>query len=388
MKLFSALRALLTLAGAVPVAAQPAADQPYLYPIREGRKLGFINRAGEVVVPPTYDAVGPMSGGRIRVSVGAQSGYIDLTGKLVIPAQYDTANEFQAGRAVVRQGDKYSLIDPAGKHIADIPFRVLGEFHQGLLRVQASGRTDADGKRLPTAYGFVDLEGEFVIPPTYINAGEFPDDEENLNFGALNREWCYFDRTGRVIIRIPFGPNLTGANLFVNGRLLVKDGFTYGYQDAAGKWAIPPKYNDAHAFEDGFAQVLDGTKWITIDTSGKEVDRSNIHLRRLKPYSEGLALATENGLYGYIDSRGRLAFPLRKYDEAYSFSSGLARIKVDGAYGYLDRTGKLAIPAQYSSASDFDHGLASVMTRDGYGYIDPQAKLVWQAPLPKIQLKP
>ena len=112
---------LMALAYLAP--AQRAND--YLYPIREGRKFGFINRTGAVVVPPIYDAVGDLREGLIRVTAGNLSGYIDLSGKVVIAPKYDSAGEFRDGRAVIRQGDKYALIDLSGKLIADIPYRVL-----------------------------------------------------------------------------------------------------------------------------------------------------------------------------------------------------------------------------------------------------------------------
>jgi hypothetical protein len=377
----------LCLLALVSAPAQPGTTD-HLFPIREGRKLGFINRAGAVVVTPQYDAVAELKEGRARVTVGTLSGYIDLSGKVVVEPKYDTAGDFRNSRAIVRQDTKYSLVDPAGKLIGEIPHRVLGEFHQGLLRVQAAGATDASGKRLPTTYGFVDTAGKIVIPPQFMPAGEFPDDPENLPVGGLDHDWCYFDRTGKIVIRISMGERLNNANLFANGRLLVKDGFTWGYKDAAGAWAIPAKYNDAQNFKDGVARVQDGSKWILIDVKGNPVPEDKRTLRPIAPVAEGLALARENDVLGWIDAQSKLAFPLRKYEEAHSFASGRARIKVDGLYGYLDESGALKIPNQYFSASDFDHGLAFVQTREGSSYIDPEGKVVWKsAPLPKLQLK-
>jgi len=351
----------------------------YLYPIREGRKFGFINRSGAVVAPPTYDAVGDYQEGRIRVTAGTLSGYLDLSSKVVVEPKYDSAGEFRDGRAVVRQGDKYALIDPAGKLVAEIPFRVLGEFHQGLLRVQATGRVDANGKKLPTTYGFVDREGRTAIAPQFIPAAEFSDDAADLPFGGLDREWCYFDRTGKIVIRVSMGEHLTGANSFANGRLRVKEGFTWGFKDASGNWAIPPKYNDAEDFKGGVARVQDGPKWIWINIFGKEVPESKKKLIAIEPMSDGLALAREDDLLGWIDTRDRLAFPLRKYEEAHRFSCGLARIKLDDLYGYLDKSGNLAIPNRYYSAADFDHDLAFVATREGIAYIDTKGAVVWKS---------
>lgn len=363
-----------------PVPAPAPDTSDYLFPIRDGRKFGFINNRGKVVVEPIYDAISEEHDGRIAVSQNYKWGYLDLSGKLVIPLQHEGAYEFRSGRAVVRNGDKYSLIDPAGRLVADIPYRVLGEFHQGLLRVQHNNRVDDNGKKLPTVYGFVDLNGKTVIPPQFMPAGEFPDNPADLPVGGLDRDWCYFDRTGKIIIRISMGPHLNNADLFANGRLRFKDGFTWGYKDATGAWAIKPKYNDAGNFKDGLAQVQDGSKWINIDVNGYEVPPDMRTLRAIEPPSEGLALATERGLYGWIDSTGKLAFPLRKYQKAGKFSNGLARICVDDLYGYLDRSGNLAIKNIYNEARDFNHGLAAVMTPKGTSaYINTKGESVWES---------
>ncbi len=360
----------------------------YLFPIRDGRKFGFINRAGAVVVSPQYDAVAEPSEGRARVTTGTLSGYTDLSGKVVIEPKYDGAEDFHNSRAIVRQDSRYSLIDPSGKLIAEIPYRVLGDFHRGLLRVQASGRTDASGRRLPTTYGFVDLAGKLVIPPQFMPAGEFPDDPANLPVAGLDHDWCYFDTSGKIIIRQSMGEHLNNPNLFFNGRLLVKEGFTWGYKDATGAWAIPAKYNDAQNFQNGFARVQEGAKWIMIDVQGNTLTEDKRKLKPIEPSTEGLALARENDVLGWIDAKGELAFPLRKYEEAHSFAAGRARIKLDGLYGYLDPTGALKIPNIYFSATDFRHGLALVQTTDGSAYIDPEGKAVWKStPATRIELK-
>jgi hypothetical protein len=354
----------------------------YLFAIRDGKKFGFINRSGAVVVSPRFDAVREPHEGRICIYEGSHAGYIDLSGKIVAEPKYDYAGDFKDSRAIVRLDNKSSVIDPSGKVIGEIPYRPLGDFHQGLLRVQASGLVDGSGKKLPTMYGFIDRQAKLAIQPQFLPAEEFSDDPSNLPLGGLGSDWVYFDRTGKVVIRISKGPHLEDPDLFANGRLRVKDGFTWGYKDASGAWAIPPKYNDAENFKDGLARVQEGDKWIVIDVHGKTVpqDKKKIHI--IGPYSESLALATDNGLTGWVDAQEHLAFPMRKYQKAFNFSSGLARFQMDDLYGYLDKSGRMAIPNKYEDASDFDHGLAGVLTKAGFAYIDTKGDVVWQSAKP------
>ncbi len=368
------------LAGVALACTMPA---NYLYPIRQGNLTGFINRDGKVVVTPKYKTVGEFSEGRVGFYENRKFGYLDHTGKVVIEAKYESGEEFAEGRAVVRDEQGYLVLDADGRVVNRIPYRTMGRYHAGLMPVQ---RPRSEGK--PTAYGYVNRDGKVVIEPLFTGAGEFPDDPRNLAIGSLNHDWCYFDRTGKIIIRIPMGPNLDRSRPFKDGRLAMKEGFNFGYKDATGNWAIPPKYNEASDFDNGLANVQDGTKWITIDTKGIEVARRK-GPQPLGPAIDGLTKVTENGLLGWMDAKGELAFPMRRYDEAFDYSCGLVRIKLDGRFGYMDQKGQLKIPNQYEMASDFKEGLASVYFERSFGYINTNGSIVWKAePPPPLQLRP
>jgi len=106
-----------------------AAD-PMLFPIRDGNRIGFIDRSGKVIVSPRFDSAGEFSEGLARVSTGSVSGYIDAAGKMRIEPRYTVAPEFVDDRAIVMTEDgKYSIIDRTGRTIASIPYRPLGKFH-------------------------------------------------------------------------------------------------------------------------------------------------------------------------------------------------------------------------------------------------------------------
>lgn len=340
------------------------------FPIREGRKFGFISRAGKVVIPPQYDSVGPFREGLARVIVGNLTGYIDFDGRIVVKPQYGNGTDFQKGRAVVRLDDAYIVIDREGAVVNKVPYRPLGDYHQDLLVVI---------KYKPTAYGFIDRDGKVVIEPHFLPSSAFPDDG-GLAKGGENREWCYFDKTGKVIIRVPFGERPEDAAMFKEGLLRMKEGFYWGYKGIDGKWHLPPKYDAAEDFEEGMARVEEQGKWKIINREGKEINPKDLpKIRPVAPMAEGLRLATDGSRMGWVDSQGKPAFALRVYGKAYSFSSGRARIQLDQLYGYLDKTGNLIIPNRFSTAADFEDGLAWVMDKDGtMGYIDTPGAFVWK----------
>lgn len=67
----------------------------------------------------------------------------------------------------------------------------------------------------------------------------------------------------------------------------------------------------------------------------------------------------ENGLYGYIDSTGKIVIP-PKYKNAGEFSEGLAPVRENGYYGYIDETGKYVIDPQYDYAENFNYNYAII----------------------------
>jgi len=348
------------------------AAQSALFPIRNGRQFGFIDRTGRVVIPAKFDRVEEFQENRAIVWSGSSAGYIDPSGSLVIPANYSTATSFEQGRALVSREGKYSVIDTQGKTVAEIPYRVLGDFSDGLAVVQRARTASA-----PSAYGYIDRNGKVVIEPRFMPAGKFPADGRGLAVGGLDRHWCYFDKTGKIILRLPMEGH-DRAPGFKDGLLVWKEGFYWGYKDVSGAWAIEPKFDDARDFENGTASVQKDGKWIQIDTRGNTLPKQE-GPRPIRPQSDGLTLAADGDRLGYLRSDGKPAFEFRKYDAAFDYTCGLARIKLDGKFGYMDRSGKLVIPNGFSSATDFKGCLAMVMSNEGWMYIDPSGKPVWKS---------
>jgi WG containing repeat len=60
------------------------------------------------------------------------------------------------------------------------------------------------------------------------------------------------------------------------------------------------------------------------------------------------------------------------------FSEGLAAAKTDKLFGYVDRAGAWVIPPRYLWVRPFQQGLAWVGEPGSKGaYIDPTGKVVW-----------
>ena len=87
--------------------------------VRKGKKCGFADTNGHIVVPLIYDDAWEYSEGMARVKSGKLWGYIDTNGKLVIPFKYRFALDFINGRAKVGQKDGWFFIDRQGEEIKE-----------------------------------------------------------------------------------------------------------------------------------------------------------------------------------------------------------------------------------------------------------------------------
>lgn len=80
-------------------------------------------------------------------------------------------------------------------------------------------------------------------------------------------------------------------------------------------------------------------------------------------YSEGMALATDGSKWGYVNSSGTLAIPMR-FDKAAPFMLGTAIVQENGKYGVLRSDGLWLLSPSYDSLTYVDSGVY-IAAKDG-----------------------
>src|SRR5204862_7819841 len=94
---------------------------------------------------------------------------------------------------------------------------------------------------------------------------------------------------------------------------------------------------------------------------GLIVDRQvqPVAVEKFSDESEGLRAIKKDGLYGFIDSRGRLRIANR-YEDVKSYSETLAAAKIRGRWGFINHEDKIAIQPAFEEVSSFKNGFALV----------------------------
>jgi hypothetical protein len=401
------IRAPLWLIAALLLSAPctPAEDDATAcFPVRVGRGMGYIDRTGRLTIPPRFRSAYPFSEGLAAVTdlddEHSKFGFIDRAGKLVIPGRYEQTQPFSDGIAWVSvtkdEEEQWTAIDRHGNELfAPRPYVAIFDFHDGIAAVD-TGKSlmlvNTSGETL-----FTD-RGDFFLPPS----------EGLIAFNQLgSSRWGFLDRDGNVVIPPEFSDVeqfsgglaavRTGGELAPSPQqptLILLQGGTLSLIDRSGKavFSMPatresdrisaPKDGRAYFSRDGKCGFLDEHGRVVIDNQ----------FEAAWDFNERRAAVKRDGKWGFIDTDGRVVVPFR-YSQVDSYHDGMARVWTCGdpaLAGYVDAEGNEAVPPKYSRAQpSFEHGLAQVGLGPGpeSGYVDTSGRLVWKDVMPPADAK-
>ena len=228
------------------------------------------------------------SSGLAAIQVGKKWGYLNTEGKLVIEAKYDKAHPFDQKSASVKSADSFLIINRSGTETSIDASGVedLKAFSENMAPVKINGLwgfVDATGKVVVEAtykgvgqmsqglawvkneagkVGFIDATGKLAIDDQFDAAKDFTD---GLARVKKNDTWMYVDLKGNTIS--PASADSYGK--FSDGLAYAKKDGKVGFIGKDGKWVIEPKFDKVRDFSNGLAAVRIGEKWGFIAANGK-----------------------------------------------------------------------------------------------------------------------
>lgn len=265
------------------------------------------------------------------------------------------------GLLPVRVEDKYGFARPTGELVIPPAFLMTLGFAEGHAAVKV-----AEG------WGFIDTRGIMVVPPQFTSATSF---SEGLAHVHRDGQGGFVEIGGRTFPDPPYAMQVGKfAGGFAAFRALNRIGVpSWGYIAKTGKLALPPTHDAASDFSEGLAAAQQDDLYGYLDTSFNFVIQPRFH--EAGEFHQNLAAVGLDGKTGYIDRRGELVIPA-KFTRGSHFSEGLAAVVVGTRTGFIDTTGKLVIDAIFDLALPFSEGLAAVRHNHRWGYIDLQGRWV------------
>lgn len=205
-------------------------------------KMGFLDKAGNVVIQPIYDHVFSFESGFAVVTIGrgdeARKGVLNSAGKIVVDFdRYDLLNcvreEFCTASKIDEEAEGIWLIDLSKKRKRLIQADVLWGVQDGLAAFGV-------GSPFREKWGFVDADGDVVIPPIYDRVGSFSEGLAFVAFGDIDSGFTggYISKNGDFVIK----PIFSGGGEFSNGKASVTFDGKDGIIDENGNFLLRPTY--------------------------------------------------------------------------------------------------------------------------------------------------
>ncbi len=343
---------------------QPAFSQAYRFQknrlavVTVDNKAGIIDRSGKFIVSPAYTYIGDYANGFAIAYDGEGSvvldedgnvlsekysfissydsnraaytidfgngqwvsGYLDEKGKPVIKAGYEQAMDFEGDRAVVKLASgNYALIDPSGNVVKTFDHRYVGEISEGMMMYQP-----IDSEK----YGYMDINGNVVISPSFIYAESF--------------------EGGNAVVEVSEDYSVRKLGLI----------------DKKGRFVIEPQYNELLQLGEGMTaagvpidpqNIFGASKYALVGADGKL--RTDFTFYRIDSFHEGIASAQDVTGTFFIDASGNMLKNLPSAKGAGSLENldGLIYADIDKRPYYMDQKG--AIVYKPSTETTLDNGI-------------------------------
>lgn len=234
-----------------------------------------------------------------------------------------------------KKGNLYGYINFDGKFIIEPKFSQAMDFNEAGVAIACEN----------DLCGLIDSTGKYVVEPIYNFINPFV---ENRAIFAKNNTMGVMSEDGTVLTSKPYNFINDYSDSFALAAISLDNGnYLYGYLDKDGSEAIPPMYQQATSFNDGYALVQ-----------------------------------TTIGLYEIIDKDGKTqrTFP---YKSLGNFNDNLLTFSEDlgGIMGYVDIDRKVVIKPEFTTASPAEDGYLIVSKSTDYigkyGVIDINNHMIY-----------
>lgn len=237
--------------------------------------------------------------------------------------RYSSVGYFHEGYARAERNGKFGFVDENGNEIIPPKYEWVGQFNEGVVRVFNSGKA-----------GYIEKQGKVIIPEKYDDAWEFSEGVAKVMLTKtidekLVAKYGYVNKEGAEIIAAEYDD----AQSFHEGLAAVRKGEKWGYINMSGSIVIPFDFDHANSFIDGFAMVsFEENNPFFIDKQGNKYDN-------IKGYQEGVAAVKKEGKWGFVNKKGKLIIGYR-YNEVRSFNKGEAQVRIGQKRFYINKEGR------------------------------------------------
>lgn len=228
---------------------------------------GLVNTSGELILPVEYQNLTLIDDGFVLLQDIMHAGLADTTGTIHIPCgKYTEISRLPNGLLKVYIGQKCSIITFDEQVVVPPNYHKIGEYQEGLFPV-GQLKNIVLGNGSDTKWGWVNDQGQEVIPLEYEEAGNFFNGV--APFKTRKNGWGLLGKDGKPILEA----SLSEIANFRSGLARAKKDGKWGWLDTTGKFVIAPQFDDAKDFTGELAPAKLEKKWGLVDLNGQWVLR-------------------------------------------------------------------------------------------------------------------
>jgi hypothetical protein len=333
--------------------------QQHLYPVHINKKWGMMDIKGNLVVEPSYNAIGAFQEGLYAIAEKeGLLGVLDTSGALVIPC-------------------KYALMDYVGRGLfavktASTSWKIINTDEGLILDDMAASIEFLEGSFLSyeeiTGLGLAHLKKGVLLPPKFSkfqfvnNAFIVASDVENLK--------SLYDYNGNEILTRGYQEITIKNNL-----IWAKRSGKWGAFNLNGDNVIPHEWLTYKAVGTSFYEFTDeeGVRFLY----SLELDTTILkHCEYIKLFdARHVEVLMASGTRSLIDWTGRVVLS-GKYDFITKFGANTFRVKEGGFEGVLNRDGSVLIPFIYSHIGNLNTTVAIARKGSKYGLVNLRGEVV------------
>lgn len=303
-------------------------DIPFDYHrLERNGKCGFVNYLGEEIPCVYQDARKLFSEGYAAVVMNNKVGFIDTCGNVKIPCQFDYSKQrFQDGKPVYsRRWKSVSINEYHNEYY-------YGVFSEGYASMMKGGK-----------YGYIDKNGNTVIPFTYSWASPFHQGAAVVEKKTGGSEkYGLIGKDNNLIMPITYD----GISYDCHGKIYcVLQNGKYGVYSAKGECLSPCQYDFPGFFfnNDGYSTANKNGKQGLIDRNGMLVIPCDYDICSVLAMPEGVVQVSLNDKWGLLDVNNNVLVPVEFNSAGPTCIEGLFSVEKDGRKGLYDRCGNCTL---------------------------------------------
>jgi hypothetical protein len=361
----------------------------------QSNKVGFVDRAGQIVIPPKFEPLGTrefFDGMPAPAQLGGRIGLIDRSGNWVVEPTYNSISSYHGGSSASNSDLEFNGFLAIRGSLTDILDRT-GKVLIGDMKLWSGTSTR---RALPG--GGISFTMPMMQFPMFCEDGRiigfydykprlFERDGTPLDLQQAELWWpltceppyvikvgSRFAHTDKAL-RLLTAERFDAVGLFRDGLAAVVLAGKYGLIRHDETWAVAPKFDVAHPLQNDLVLAkLGGRAGLVNASTGAWVTQTRFD--DMCPSAFGISGVVLDGKVGAIDSAG--AWVIQPKYDAFGFGggyisgfhTGLIPVRSGDKWGFVDSTGKEVIPVRFDAVSLFERGVSWTRMGDEWCPID------------------